>query len=566
MNPMATPEQTQTQVCYRHPRERDRGQLLQLRAPDLHRLHGLQRRRHQVPRVRRAADRAEDGPRPACARSPAGHGLHRDQRADRRSTSSSTSCRRPAAARSRTRQARSSRGATCGHTRSATASGGGSSRTRSCTGALIHLLFNMLMLWWFGRPLEGLLRAGPLPRCLLHRRSSPGSAGALVLRPRAATIGASGAVFGILGAGLVLERNRIDVFGGCALLIVIFNLAFSLCVSYISIGGHIGGLVGGVLAVLVLSRFGRGHAVYGRFDLIAAAGLLASASQASPSPTSASAGTPDARSPNTDGRRPERARDRRIRRGVHLRCAREPRPRPLRLRPRAADRPARRKRALERRPAWRRRSAGIQRRVRQPDPGTAASARRAEPDRQPRRPDEADSRAFPTSCTTSTSSATARPSSRARPTGRTTPGAARRTSSPSSHSRCARPRVRHRLRAALEHGQRRRERLRRSQSHPSRGKRVRAWFSPGHGEAMATRIAHRIKRAKSRIRISSPVITSGPVLGALAEVDLRRQGRCRRGRRRHADERRLPPVGAERERLVEDAADRPRARPSTVLG
>ena len=51
-----------------------------------------------------------------------------------------------------------------------------------------------------------------------------------------------------------------------------------------------------------------------------------------------------------------------------------------------------------------------------------------------------------------------------------------------------------------------------------KGKRVRAWFSPGHGEAMATRIAHRIKRAKSRIRVSSPVITSGPVLGALAET------------------------------------------------
>jgi phosphatidylserine/phosphatidylglycerophosphate/cardiolipin synthase-like enzyme len=48
--------------------------------------------------------------------------------------------------------------------------------------------------------------------------------------------------------------------------------------------------------------------------------------------------------------------------------------------------------------------------------------------------------------------------------------------------------------------------------------RVRAWFAPGHGEAMATRIAHRIKRAKRLIRISSPVMTSGPVLGALAEV------------------------------------------------
>jgi phosphatidylserine/phosphatidylglycerophosphate/cardiolipin synthase-like enzyme len=50
------------------------------------------------------------------------------------------------------------------------------------------------------------------------------------------------------------------------------------------------------------------------------------------------------------------------------------------------------------------------------------------------------------------------------------------------------------------------------------GKRVRAWFAPGHGEAMATRIAHRIARAKRRVRVSSPVITSGPILGALAET------------------------------------------------
>jgi phosphatidylserine/phosphatidylglycerophosphate/cardiolipin synthase-like enzyme len=48
--------------------------------------------------------------------------------------------------------------------------------------------------------------------------------------------------------------------------------------------------------------------------------------------------------------------------------------------------------------------------------------------------------------------------------------------------------------------------------------RVRAWFSPGHGEAMATRIAHRVARAKNRIRVSSPVLTSGPILGALAEA------------------------------------------------
>jgi len=48
--------------------------------------------------------------------------------------------------------------------------------------------------------------------------------------------------------------------------------------------------------------------------------------------------------------------------------------------------------------------------------------------------------------------------------------------------------------------------------------RVRAWFSPGHGEALATRIAHRIAKAKKRIRLGSPVLTSGPILGALCEA------------------------------------------------
>jgi phosphatidylserine/phosphatidylglycerophosphate/cardiolipin synthase-like enzyme len=50
------------------------------------------------------------------------------------------------------------------------------------------------------------------------------------------------------------------------------------------------------------------------------------------------------------------------------------------------------------------------------------------------------------------------------------------------------------------------------------GARVRAWFSPGHGEALATRIAHRIAKAKKRIRLGSPVLTSGPILGALGEA------------------------------------------------
>jgi membrane associated rhomboid family serine protease len=141
-------------------------------------------------------------------------------------------------------------------------------------GSPIHILFNMLMLWWFGRALEALLGRGRF-LAVYFLSILAGAAGALLLSPTNPTIGASGAVFGILGAGLVLERNRINVFGGSALFVVIFNLAFSFTVSYISIGSHIGGLIGGALTVLVLSRFGKGHAVYGRFDLASAAGLLA---------------------------------------------------------------------------------------------------------------------------------------------------------------------------------------------------------------------------------------------------------------------------------------------------
>jgi phosphatidylserine/phosphatidylglycerophosphate/cardiolipin synthase-like enzyme len=50
------------------------------------------------------------------------------------------------------------------------------------------------------------------------------------------------------------------------------------------------------------------------------------------------------------------------------------------------------------------------------------------------------------------------------------------------------------------------------------GKQARAWFTPGHGEELSHRIARAIGRARRRIRIASPVITAGPVLGTLAQV------------------------------------------------
>jgi phosphatidylserine/phosphatidylglycerophosphate/cardiolipin synthase-like enzyme len=50
------------------------------------------------------------------------------------------------------------------------------------------------------------------------------------------------------------------------------------------------------------------------------------------------------------------------------------------------------------------------------------------------------------------------------------------------------------------------------------GARVRAWFTPEHGEALSHRVAKHIGRARVRIRVASPVLTSGPILGTLVEV------------------------------------------------
>ena len=131
----------------------------------------------------------------------------------------------------------------------------------------------MLMLWWFGQALESALGRGRFLGVYLVSALA-GSAGALLLSGEFVnTVGASGAVFGILGAGLVLERKQVYVFGGGALFVVILNVGFTFAVSNISIGGHLGGLAGGVLAMLALSVAGR-HPVYGRLDLLAVLMLL----------------------------------------------------------------------------------------------------------------------------------------------------------------------------------------------------------------------------------------------------------------------------------------------------
>lgn len=138
----------------------------------------------------------------------------------------------------------------------------------------IHLGMNMLALWWFGEVVERSLGRGRF--LLLYLVSGlAGSAGALLADPGAVTVGASGAVFGMLGALLILEWQATGSFTGQAMTLIALNLVFSFAVPGISYGGHIGGLVGGILGTLALARFGRGHAAYGRLGLLGTASLVA---------------------------------------------------------------------------------------------------------------------------------------------------------------------------------------------------------------------------------------------------------------------------------------------------
>ncbi|TMM14844.1 MAG: hypothetical protein E6F98_03215 [Actinobacteria bacterium] len=56
--------------------------------------------------------------------------------------------------------------------------------------------------------------------------------------------------------------------------LIVINLAISFSIPGISWGGHVGGLIGGILATLAFARWGRDHAAYGRLGLAGAAGLV----------------------------------------------------------------------------------------------------------------------------------------------------------------------------------------------------------------------------------------------------------------------------------------------------
>ncbi|GAA3794898.1 rhomboid family intramembrane serine protease [Streptomyces coacervatus] len=121
-----------------------------------------------------------------------------------------------------------------------------------------HIGFNMLSLWWLGGPLEAALgRARYL--CVYFVSGLAGSALAYLLAsPTTATLGASGAIFGLFGATAVLMRRlNYDLRPIIALLVI--NLIFTFSWSGISWQAHIGGLVAGVITGYAMVHAPREH-------------------------------------------------------------------------------------------------------------------------------------------------------------------------------------------------------------------------------------------------------------------------------------------------------------------
>ncbi len=113
---------------------------------------------------------------------------------------------------------------------------------------ILHIGINMFSLYFVGAALEPAI--GTRNFVVVYLTSLlAGSFGSLLFQPQYPTIGASGAIFGIFGALIVVARYRGIPFWQSGLgFILVLNIVFSLSVRGISIGGHLGGLVGGLLA------------------------------------------------------------------------------------------------------------------------------------------------------------------------------------------------------------------------------------------------------------------------------------------------------------------------------
>lgn len=123
---------------------------------------------------------------------------------------------------------------------------------------LLHLAFNMIALWMIGREVETVLGRGRLLAVYLVSLLG-GSAAVMLFSGAGQTAGASGAVFGLMGALAVL-LYRLRMPAGQAIGLIAVNIVLSLLIPGISLTAHLGGLVvgaGTTAALVYLPHRGR---------------------------------------------------------------------------------------------------------------------------------------------------------------------------------------------------------------------------------------------------------------------------------------------------------------------
>jgi membrane associated rhomboid family serine protease len=143
---------------------------------------------------------------------------------------------------------------------------------------LFHILVNMLSLYWVGIVLEPAI--GSVSFIAVYLTSLlAGSFGALLFSPTVPSVGASGAIFGIFGALIVVAYRRgIPIWQSGLGFVLVLNLVISFTFRGISIGAHLGGLVAGLitgmLVVELAERRGRQSVALVGCAVIAAASIV----------------------------------------------------------------------------------------------------------------------------------------------------------------------------------------------------------------------------------------------------------------------------------------------------
>jgi membrane associated rhomboid family serine protease len=134
---------------------------------------------------------------------------------------------------------------------------------------VLHLLLNMYALWLFGPQLEATL--GRVRFTALYVLSALGGSALSYAfsAPNQPSLGASGAVFGLLGAYLVVGR-RLGRDTTPVMVLLVINLGYGFLVPRIDWRAHLGGLLVGALVALALA-----YAPRDRRTLVQVAGLVA---------------------------------------------------------------------------------------------------------------------------------------------------------------------------------------------------------------------------------------------------------------------------------------------------